>query len=267
MGYDWNRANHDWAVITGASEGIGRAIAFELAARKVRLVLCARRQTLLEELAGELRARFNIETMVVSADLGTMAGLVFLKEKTDGLDVGFLIAAAGYGQSVDFLKGYDEADMVAVNCTASAVLVRHYGAQMASRKRGAIILFSSIVAFQGAPFSANYAATKAYIQTLAEGLYHEFKPYNVSVVCVAPGPVDTGFAARANMLMGKAETAETVAKATVNAIGNSFLVRPGFLGKLLGYSLGMLPRSLRVVIMGRIMGASVNRGEKPNAKA
>jgi uncharacterized protein len=264
----WNLKYGPWAVVTGASDGIGRAVAVELAGRGINLVLSARRAMLIENLAAELRSRHNIETRVIACDMATKSGMDALIAQTSGLDVGTLIAAAGYGFSGDFLSSDAQTDtnMLAVNCTSSLVLTRHFATQMVQRKTGAIVLFSSVVAFQGAPHSAHYAATKAYIQTFAEGLSYEFKPHNISVVCVAPGPVHTGFAARANMVMAQAETPENVAKATVNAIGKTFLVRPGFLAKMLGYSLSLLPRFVRVVTMGKIMGASVKRSNEPEAK-
>jgi uncharacterized protein len=263
---NWSSAYGQWALITGASDGIGKAIAYELAQRGVNLVLASRRGELLASLGAELEAKHNIKTLVIAADLGTRSGLDRLIENTAGIEIGTLILAAGYGQFGDFIEGSQEADMVAVNCTASVALARHFAPLMVRRNKGAIVMFSSIVAFQGAPFSANYAATKAYIQTLAEGLYHELKPHKIDVLCVAPGPVNTGFATRANMVMGKAETPETVARATMKAIGKTFVLRPGFLAKLLGYSIGMLPRFVRVVMMGKIMGASVNRSGAANSK-
>lgn len=120
---------------------------------------------------------------------------------------------------------------------------------------------SSVVAFQGTPMSANYAATKAYVQSLAEALRHELRPSGVDVVASAPGPVASGFAARARLRMAHAATPEVVARATLAALGRRATVRPGGLSKLLGWSLATAPRALRVVIMGRIMGgmAAANR--------
>ena len=121
------------------------------------------------------------------------------------------------------------------------------------QKRGGIILLSSIVAFQGVPGSANYAATKAYVQSLAEGLALELKPFGVDVLAVAPGPVNTGFAKRAGMHMGKALAAKDIAQVSLNALGKRTTTRPGWLSKLLGYSLAMLPRWGRTRVLKQVM--------------
>jgi uncharacterized protein len=124
---------------------------------------------------------------------------------------------------------------------------------MAKRGKGAVVMFSSIVGFQGVPGSATYAATKGFVQGFAEGLEIELRPHGISVLSVAPGPVGTGFAARAGMQMGKAETPETVARVTLSALGKGGTVRPGVLAKLLGWSLATLPRWGRVRVLGQIM--------------
>lgn len=126
-------------------------------------------------------------------------------------------------------------------------------------KRGQLVLFGSLLGFQGAAMAANYAATKAYVQTLAEGLAQEMKASGVHVLSVAPGPVKTGFEARAGMTLGRTDTPETVAAGIVRAIGRSGTIRPGFLSKVLGYNLGMAPRRLRVTIMSQIMSRLSNR--------
>jgi short-subunit dehydrogenase len=116
-----------------------------------------------------------------------------------------------------------------------------------------LVLLSSLVAFQGAPFAANYAATKAYVQALAEALLVELKPHGVAVVACAPGPVRSGFATRAKMQLGPTDAPDTVAEQTLQSIGAGRTLRPGRISKLLGYSLGTLPRFVRVRVMGRIM--------------
>lgn len=131
------------------------------------------------------------------------------------------------------------------------------------------MLFGSLVGFQGAPFSATYAATKGFVQSLAEGLAVELRPHGVSVLSVAPGPVGTGFASRAGMTMGKAARPERVATSALRALGRYGTVRPGFQSKALGWSLGMLPRRMRVLAMGQIMQGMTRKpdsriGSDPN---
>jgi short-subunit dehydrogenase len=128
------------------------------------------------------------------------------------------------------------------------------GRRFAQRGRGGVVLLSSLVAFQGVPRAASYAATKAFVQSLAEALRIEWKPLGIDVIACAPGPVASGFAQRANMRMNMAATPEQVAQATLKALGRQTTVRPGWLSKLLEWSLAPLPRWGRVRIMSLVMG-------------
>ena len=112
---------------------------------------------------------------------------------------------------------------------------------------------SSLVAFQGVPRASVYAATKAFVQTFAEGLAREMKPLGVDVLASAPGPVLSGFAARAGMAIGSGQTPDEVARGTLAALGRRTTVRPGLLAKGLEASLAPLPRSLRVRALERVM--------------
>jgi uncharacterized protein len=244
-----------WAVVTGASDGIGRACARELATAGLHLVLVARRQAQLETLAAELRAQHDVDVVVVVADLSTQGGVLAVTEATAPRDVGLLVAAAGYGTSGDFVDATldDELAMLDVNCRAVVALAHEFGRRFVTRGRGGLVLFSSLLAFQGVPRAANYAATKAYVQALAEGLRLELAPRGVDVLASAPGPVATGFAARASMTMSFAQTPEEVARGTLAALGRWGTVRPGRLAKLLEASLKLLPRWGRVRMMGVVM--------------
>jgi hypothetical protein len=245
-----------WAVITGASDGIGKEMATLLAESGLNLVLVARRQHVLDDLATDLTARFAVDVRVIAADLSTPEAVESLISATSGLDVGLLVAAAGYGTSGRFIElpVAAETAMLDLNCRAVVALSHHFGRRFAAQGHGGIILFSSLVAFQGVPLSANYAATKAYIQSLAEGLYHELAPLGVDVLASAPGPIRSGFAERADMRMSVALQPNVVARATLRALGRKANVRPGLLSKLLIGSLGVLPRPLRVRAMRQIMG-------------
>lgn len=251
-----------WAIVTGASDGIGRAFAVELAAHGLHLVLVARRGERLRVLADAMAERHGTQTRVLALDLGDGGAIAALAAATIDIDVGLLVAAAGYGSSGPLVAGELAAELDQLQVNAGAVLAQcwHFGRLFASRGHGGIVLMSSVVAFQGAPMSANYAATKAYVQSLAEGLRHELKPAGVDVIASAPGPVDTGFGARARLRMARTTTPEVVARETLAALGRRGTVRPGALSKLLGWSLATAPRALRVAIMGRIMaGMSASR--------
>jgi uncharacterized protein len=143
--------------------------------------------------------------------------------------------------------------MLDVNCRAVLRLAHGFGRRFAAQGRGGLVLMSSLVAFQGVPRAAHYAATKAYVQTLAEGLRQELGRAGVDVVASAPGPVASGFASVAGMTMARSVSTETVAVQTLDALGRQATVRPGMLSKLLEGSLATLPRAMRVKVLARVM--------------
>lgn len=247
------------AVITGASDGIGRACAEALAAAGFEVVLVARRETDLQALAKDLTARHGVEAHAFAADLSLPGAVDRLLTRTHGMEVGLVVAAAGFGSIGPFLEKAvaEEANMVDLNCRSVVELSHGFGRRMAAAGRGGLMLFGSLVGFQGSPNAATYAATKGFVQAFAEGLAVELRPAGVTVLSVAPGPVATGFAARAGMAMGQAATPASVAAGALAALGRQGTVRPGFLAKFLGWSLGTLPRAARVRILGKIMGGMI----------
>ncbi len=250
-----------WAVVTGASDGIGREMAICLAEARLNLVLVARRGVLLEALAAELSQAHGVRTVVVATDLGLQAGMDVLLASTDALDIGLLVASAGFGTSGPFIDAPIEAEMsmIDVNCRAVAALSHAFARRFALQRRGGLVLMSSLVAFQGVPRAANYAATKAFVQAFAEGLRAELSPFGVDVVASAPGPVHSGFAARASMTMSMAVSSRVVARQTLKGLGRTGTVRPGWLSKALELSLMFLPRWGRVRMMGVVMAGMTKR--------
>ncbi|GJE02601.1 SDR family NAD(P)-dependent oxidoreductase [Methylobacterium isbiliense] len=249
------------ALVTGASDGIGRAFARRLAGAGLDLVLVARREAVLADLARELQDRHGIAARVLAADLSDAAQVECVVRASADLEIGLLVAAAGFGTSGPFVEGDPgtELAMIDVNCRALAQLTHTFARRFVARGRGGIVLMSSLVAFQGVARAANYAATKAYVQTLAEGLHAELRPRGIDVLASAPGPVLSGFGQRAAMRITSGATPEEVAAATLRALGRSATVRPGLLAKALELSLKPLPRSGRVHMMGRVMAGMTAR--------
>lgn len=165
------------------------------------------------------------------------------------------VAAAGFGTSGPFLAADPavEREMLRLNCEAVLATSLVFGRRMADRGRGGIVLMSSIVGFQGMPNAAHYAATKAYVQTLAEALHVELRPHGVDVLAAAPGPTRSGFADRADMTMGRALSPAAVARGTLDALGRRPTALPGLLSRVLKDALAPLPRRARVRIMGAVM--------------
>jgi len=161
-----------WAVVTGASSGIGREIGYRLAEAGLNLVLVGRQRTLLEQMSTELANRHSIQVRIVELNLALESSVKTLEATTRDLDVGLLIGAAGFGTSGSFLNAQlePEIEMLNVNCRALLELSWYFGRRFAERGRGGIVLMSSIVGFQGTPFAAHYAATKSYVQALWRSL-------------------------------------------------------------------------------------------------
>lgn len=258
-----------WALVTGASRGIGRAVALELAERGLDLLLVARSGPELQDLARHIGAMHPVACEPLPADLGHDAGVAAVLARAKALDIGLVVHAAGFGTSGPFLgtAADAEADLLAVNALAPLRLSHALAPRLVARGRGGLVFLSSIVAFQGVPRAANYAASKAYVQSLAEALAIELRPHGVDVLASAPGPVNSGFAARAGMVMAHAADPPTVAAATVAALGHGATARPGALSKLLGWSLATAPRALRVRIMAAIMAGMTRETHRGGDRA
>ncbi|MFC4149591.1 SDR family NAD(P)-dependent oxidoreductase [Micromonospora mangrovi] len=248
-----------WALVTGASSGIGRAMATAIASTGINVIAVARRGEELAEVAATLRQRHGVQTRVVAADLGTPQGTQAVHDATAQLDIGLLVAAAGFGTSGPFVDAdpATEQSMLDVNCRAVLDLTHTAALRMTRRGGGGIVLLASLVGRQGTPQAAHYAATKAYVQALGEALHVELRPRGVDVVTSTPGPVTSGFGDRAGMRLTTAAQPMQVAQATLNALGRRMTVSPGPLSKTLAWSLAPLPRPLRTRIMGRVMSGLV----------
>jgi short-subunit dehydrogenase len=179
-----------WAVIAGASDGTGAAFAKELAGQGVKLVLVARRQPLLEELAAQL----DVETRVVALDLSQSGAIDDLAQATDDLEVGLLVYNAGADavnlplleRDLEELRGF-----VVRNCSCVLEASYHFGGRMVSRGRGGVLLVTSGAAWAGGRGLAPYAATKAFDLVLAESLWAEWRAAGVDVLGLVLGATDT----------------------------------------------------------------------------
>lgn len=246
----------NWVLITGATSGIGKEMALRFGEAGFNLVLTGRREHLLNELCTQLFDDYKVEAIPISGDLSKQIDVNYLIQETAHLDIGVAVLNAGFGTSGKFIESNleQEMNMLDLNCKTLMVLTHHFANKMKEQaQKGAIVLLSSMVAFQGVPNAAHYAATKAYVQSLGEALAVELKPEGISVLCAAPGPVETGFSERANMKMGKSLTAKDVGVPIIKAIGRKTTVLPGFLTKFLVFNLKMVPRWAKVKIMGNVM--------------
>lgn len=262
----WAERYGPWALVTGASDGIGREIAREAAARGLHVVLVARRRPQLESLARDIESASARSVRICAADLSQPGQTAAVLAAVSGLDIGLLAACAGFGTSGPFLQAdaARESMMLDVNCRAAMTMSLEMARRMQSRRRGGLVLMSSIVGFQGVPQAAHYAATKAYVQSLSEALRRELAPWGIDVLSSAPGPVMSGFGSAADMRITSGVSAATVARETLDALGRrSGTVRPGWLSKVLAGSLATVPRQLRVRILEQVMRGMTAHQQTP----
>ncbi|MEM9078935.1 MAG: SDR family NAD(P)-dependent oxidoreductase [Bacteroidota bacterium] len=245
-----------WALVTGASSGIGMALSKRLAEAGFNLVLHGRNATALAELSSGLEDTWSVATDVIISDISSTSSVVGLIESLGDLPIGLFIASAGFGTSGDFIDSDldEEIKMLQVNNLALMMLTHHFSRVFAQKGGGGIILMSSIVGFQGVPKASHYAATKAYVQSLGEGLHHELKPHQVDVLAAAPGPVASGFGKIADMQMTSALTPEDVALPILKSLGKKSTVFPGRLTQILIFGLRTVPRWGKIRIMKMVMG-------------
>lgn len=244
-----------WALVTGASSGIGLELAELLASSGLHIILHGRRAIELEKIAQRLQSKYGIETDVIAADISSEEGTQAIIQFTNTRKIALFVGSAGFGTSGRFLESNleDEINMLKVNCEALLVLTWHFSKRFKEQKRGGIILLSSMVGFQGVPYAAHYAATKAYVQSFGEALAIELKPSGVDVLTAAPGPVQSGFGKRANMRMNMYLTPQQVGIPILKALGRQATVLPGTLTKFLVGSLRTVPRWGKVRIMEKVM--------------
>ncbi len=244
----------EWAIVTGATSGIGLELSKQLASAGLNLIINARNAGSLKNVEVQLK-RSGVEIISVAADVSDPGGIEQIIQSAQGLNIGLLINNAGYGTSGLFVDSsiHSEINMLRVNCEAVLSLTHYFSQKFSEQQRGGIVFLSSLVAFQGVPFAANYAATKAYIQSFAEALSVELKPSNIDVLAVAPGPVESGFGQRANMKMGNALKPEQLGVPILKALGKQTNVIPGLLSKILIYALRTVPRFAKVKIMEKVM--------------
>lgn len=246
------RRQAETVLITGASSGIGRELARLFAADGARLVLVARSEDRLRELAGELAATYAGTVQVVPADLRRPASPAEIVEALAQrhIDVDVLVNSAGFGAhgSVAELGADRQAEMIEVNAAALTRLTALLLPGMLERHRGAILNVASTAAFQPGPNQAVYCATKAYVLSFTEALAEEVRGSAVRVCCLAPGATDTGFASQADMAGTRLFRWGVMDAARVARAGHDGLrqgkglVIPGTRNRILAFAVRLSPR-------------------------
>jgi short-subunit dehydrogenase len=252
------------ALVTGASSGIGAAIAGELASRGYPIALVARREERLRSLARELTGAHGVTAEVIACDLGEPAERDRLADElgTQGRAVEVLVNNAGFGHQADFATSPRErmVEMVRLNVEAVVDLSSRFVGPMSERGRGAVINIASTGAFQPLPGSAVYGASKSFVLSFSEAIRTELRGSGVSVTAVCPGPVRTEFMSAAGMPGVEQRTpglvwmsAEDIARHAVDgAADDKRVVVPGVLNRAGALAGQHSPRALALPLIGRV---------------
>lgn len=244
-----------WALVAGASEGLGAAFAAQLARRGMHLVLIARRGHLLAELAERLTADHDVEVRSLALDLAEPAFTDTLVDAIAGLDLGIAIYNAAYVPVGPFVDTEEDAieQAVDINVRGPLRLLRTLLPAMRDRGRGAVILMSSLSGLQGSPHVSVYAATKSFNAILAEGLWHELRPHGVEVTTCCAGAMRTpGYNRSFDRDVPGMLSPDEAASRTLDALGKGPRLVPGLINRLSAQLLTrLLPRRTAIRLIGR----------------
>ena len=237
-----------WALVTGASSGIGKEFAQQIAASGINIVLVARREDLLKEVGVEFSKRYGVEHRVVVLDVSREDFIGQLASATDDLDIGLVVSNAGTGNPGEFLK-LDRQLLQAtlrLNTMSHLDIAHYFGGKLAERRRGGLILVGAMGAENGIPCMANDGAAKAYVHSLGEALHYEFKPLGVYVTVLAVGITNTevlekfGFDPK-TMPMKPMSVEQCVSEGLSGLLKNRSRIVPGRLNRILN---ALVPASL-----------------------
>ena len=259
-----------WALIVGASEGIGQSFTLSLAKRGLHLVLIARKERPLMRLSEEMKKEHHIDTLPLSEDLSASGAAERIGDATAGIDVGLVVYNAALSEPGPFLNVQPDTleRLVATNCTGPLLTCRHFGEVMAQRRRGGMILMSSFSGFLGTPYVAAYAASKAFNLVLAEGLGYELKSADVDVLVCCPGPTGTpGFNRSLNGQRPPAFppvlSPAQVAEKSLRFLGKRSVLVPAFANQVSSFFVHkLLPRQAGVRITGRTTGRMYGKASR-----
>lgn len=231
-----------WALVTGASSGIGSELARQLAAKGLNVAVAARRKERLAALVSEIENKYGVQARTIAVDLTASDYLQTIEAETKDIEIGLLINNAGSGVPGAFLKQArnDFARVVQLNVTTPMQLAHVFGQKMSQRERGGIIFVSSTSAFSGTPYMANYAGTKAYLLSLGEGLHVELKEKGVDVTVLVPGPTRTEMVEMDNVDFAFMPSmmwmdAVDVAAAGIQGLGRKRVVVAGGMNKMMTF--------------------------------
>ena len=252
-----------WAVVTGASSGLGRGLAAGLADRGMSLVLTGRNQARLDETADQIRrAAPSVKTETVVTDLASRPGVTALLDHVADRPVEVLVNNAGFGSYGPFAESAPdrEVDEVAVDVAAVVTLARAFLPDMLARGSGGILNVASTIAFQPAPYQAVYGANKAFVLSFSQALWAEARASGVAVTALCPGPTRTGFVGALGAEVGhtaiyrRLGEPEPVIKAGLQALDQGrAVVIPGVRNKVIAASGRFMPHEWLARVSARLL--------------
>ena len=246
-----------WALIAGASEGLGVAFAERLTARGMNILLIARRGELMERVAEKLRRSHGVEVRCLVQDLAAADLAGALREATSSIDLGVMIYNAAYVPMGSFIDADDEdlRQLMQVNTHGLMASVRTLVPGMRERRRGGVILVSSLAGLQGFPGIAGYSATKAFINNLAEALWYELKAHGIDVMaCIAGAMPTPGYTRVFKDPAPGAMDAEDAAERTLRALGKGPRFIPGVINNLIAHTTPhLVPRKRLIPLLARTL--------------
>lgn len=240
-----------WALITGATSGIGAELADQIAAKGLNIILVARKESDLKVHAEKLAKKHGIETVTIPADLATPEGIA--KVKTADFEVGLLVPAAGMEVNGAFEKTSYEAEMkvLQLNVISTFELSHHFSRNMVEKRRGGILLIASLSGQMPNPYFANYAGSKAYVMNLGASLYGEFRSKGVDVTILSPGLTATPMVADNGMDWSKtpmiAMSPTKVASLALDGLGKRLVTVPGRRNWLMATMMKLMPLKLATI--------------------
>ena len=250
-----------WAVVTGASSGIGRELARQIASAGINVVLVARRRALLEDAGRAFSHEYGVEHRVVVADLAREGAIDQIAEATRDLDVGLVISNAGTATPGEFRLAERSglAELLRLNTVSHMELAHQFARRLASRGRGGILLSGAMGAEHGIPFVANDSAVKAYVQAFGESLHVELAPLGVNVTVLIIGPTRTAiidkFGLTPETMPMKPMSVEQCASEGLTALGKNRSTHLS--GRLNRVMRALLPASLSRRMMGKMMAKAL----------
>lgn len=244
-----------WALVTGASSGLGVEYAVQLAEKGLNLILIARREEMMFELAEKIQNKYPIEVKIIPLDLSKEGFYSELSEKIGDLEIGLVVNNAGMNSEGHFYRADLDRNiqMIRLNMEAPFIIAFEMGKKLIERGKGGIIFTASSSSFQATPYLSHYGATKAYLLSLAESMNYEFKDKGVDVIALCPGMTESEMtkSMKGSPLVMKAAP---VVKLALDNLGKEAYVVPGFGNKIQAFmTQRILGRDLSRIVTGSLM--------------